>query len=85
MKGQRWAWPNTRVHLLQLRHGWCIGNGREMMGQLLRMLFGFFGSLVGQVPTGNTGGANVKAEQPMPVPTDLQGLLTPQVELRKRR
>ncbi|RSK38784.1 DUF3703 domain-containing protein [Hymenobacter perfusus] len=83
--GQRWAWPHTQVHLLMLRHGWRTGNGREMLGQLPRIFFGFLGSLVGQVPTGNTGGANVKAEQPMPIPTDLQGLLTPQAELRKRR
>jgi hypothetical protein len=32
-------------------------------------------SLIGRVPTGNTGGANVSPEQPMPIPADLQRLL----------
>lgn len=74
--GQRWAWPHTQVHLLMLRHGIRTGNGREILGQLPRILFGFLGSLVGKVPTGNTGGANVKAEQPMPIPADLQQVLS---------
>ncbi|GAB3242793.1 hypothetical protein GCM10027346_39160 [Hymenobacter seoulensis] len=59
-----------------LLHGLRTRNLREIIGQLPRIVFGFLGSLVGQVPTGNTGGANVKAEQPMPVPADLQHLLT---------
>jgi hypothetical protein len=70
--GQRWAGPHTQVHLLMLGHGLRTGNGREILGQLPRIVFGFLGSLVGRVPTGNTGGANVKAEQPMPFPADLQ-------------
>lgn len=73
--GQRWAWPHTHAHLLMLRHGWRTRNRREMLGQLPRIVFGFFLSLVGRVPTGNTGGANVPPEQPMPIPADLQELL----------
>lgn len=76
---------HTQVHLLMLWHGLRTRNGREILGQLPRIVFGFLGSLVGRVPTGNTGGANVKAEQLMPIPTDLQALLTPQPESRKRR
>lgn len=73
--GQRWALPHTHTHLLMLRHGWRTGDRREILGQVPRIVFGFLGSLVGRVPTGNTGGANVKAEQPMPIPDDLQQLL----------
>lgn len=73
--GQRWAWSHTQVHLLMLWHGMRTGNVREILGQVPRIVFGFLGSLVGRVPTGNTGGANVKAEQPMPIPDDLQKLL----------
>ncbi|SNC65362.1 Protein of unknown function [Hymenobacter gelipurpurascens] len=73
--GQRWSISHTQVHLLMLAHGLRTRNLREILGQLPRIVFGFLGSLVGRVPTGNTGGANVKAEQPMPVPVDLQHLL----------
>lgn len=73
--GQRWAWPHMQVHLLMLSHGFRTGNLREILGQPPRIFFGFLGSLVGRVPTGNTGGANVQAEQPMPISPDLQLLL----------
>jgi hypothetical protein len=73
--GQRWAWPHTQVHLLMLRHGWRTRDGREILGQVPRIVFGFFMSFFGRVPTGNTGGANVSPEQPMPLPADLQQLL----------
>jgi hypothetical protein len=77
--GQRWAVSHTHVHLLMLWHGWRTRNGREILGQLPRIVFGFLGSLVGRVPSGNTGGANVRAEQPMPLPADLQRLLDQQM------
>jgi hypothetical protein len=73
--GQRWAVSHTHVHLLMLRHGLRTRNLHEILGQVPRIVFGFLGSLVGRVPNGNTGGANVKAEQPMPIPVDLQHLL----------
>lgn len=78
--GQRWAVSHTHVHLLMLLHGLRTRNLREILGQLPRIVFGFLGSLVGRVPIGNTGGANVKAEQPMPMPADLQRLLSEQSE-----
>lgn len=73
--GQRWALPHTHTHLLMLRHGLRTRDGREILGQLVRIIGGFFMSLVGRVPNGNTGGANVPAEQKMPIPADLQVLL----------
>jgi len=73
--GQRWALPHTHTHLLMLRHGLRTGDRREILGQVPRIVFGFLMSFFGRVPTGNTGGANVSPEQPMPIPTDLQRLL----------
>ncbi|WP_303310484.1 DUF3703 domain-containing protein [Hymenobacter sp. BT730] len=73
--GQRWALSHTHVHMLMLRHGMRTGSLREVLGQIPRVFLGFLGSLVGRVPIGNTGGANVPAEQPMPLPTDLEGWL----------
>ncbi|HEX8657165.1 MAG TPA: DUF3703 domain-containing protein [Hymenobacter sp.] len=73
--GQRWALPHTHTHLLMLRHGLRTRDGREILGQVPRIVFGFIMSFFGRVPTGNTGGANVSPEQPMPVPADLQAIL----------
>jgi hypothetical protein len=58
-----------------LRHGWRTGDEREILGQVPRIVFGFFMSFFGRVPAGNTGGANVSPEQPMPIPADLQAIL----------
>ena len=73
--GQRWALPHTHTHLLMLRHGLRTRDLREILGQLVRIVGGFPLSFLGHVPTGNTGGANVPAERPMPVPADLQAVL----------
>jgi len=74
--GQRWALAHTAVHLRMLGYGLRYGAAREVLGQVPRVVFGFLGSLVGRVPVGNTGGANVPAEKPMPIPADLQALLS---------
>lgn len=73
--GQRWAWAHTSVHGRMAGLALRQLDGREVLGQLPRIIFGFLGSLLGGVPIGNTGGANVPAEQPMPIPDDLQQLL----------
>ena len=61
-----------------LQHRLRTRNIREILGQLPRIMFGFLGSLVGQVPTGNTGRADVKAEHTMPITADLAALLANQ-------
>ena len=50
---------------------------REVTGQLLRLLVAGPGSAIGRYPLGNTGGANVSAVEPMPIPADLQAILAP--------
>jgi hypothetical protein len=44
----------------------------EVLGQVFRLLVAAPGSLTGRYPVGNTGGANVSAFEPMPIPDDLQ-------------
>jgi hypothetical protein len=47
----------------------------EVLGQLFRLAVAAPGSVTGRYPVGNTGGANVSAFAPMPVPDDLQQVL----------
>ncbi|PHI21326.1 hypothetical protein CEQ90_02695 [Lewinellaceae bacterium SD302] len=75
--GQPWAVEHSEVHWYMLRFGFAIKNGKEIRGQILRLIFGGVKSFVGKVPTGNTGGANVPPLQPMEIPKDLQQILTP--------
>ena len=48
---------------------------RETIGQVLRLIVAGPGSITGRYPVGNTGGANVNAFQPMPIPDDLHAYL----------
>ena len=50
-------------------------DGREVLGQVARTLLAAPGSLSGRYPVGNTGGADVSALQPMPIPDDLRSVL----------
>jgi hypothetical protein len=68
--GQRHLVPHILTHLWMLRVGWHQGDGREIFGQLLRLVATLPGALFGWVPVGNTGGANVSALQPMPMPPE---------------
>ena len=72
--GQRRTWLHVKSHLAMLRIGWQRHDGREIRGQLARIVAAALFSRL-WVPVGNTGGANVRATQPMPVPAELQALL----------
>jgi uncharacterized protein DUF3703 len=68
--GQRHYVPHVVNHYWMLKVGWQKGDVREVVGQICRIL-GSVGSLIGVVPIGNTGGANVSIIKPMPIPADL--------------
>lgn len=68
--GQRFYIPHLKSHFWMLKVGLKQRNLKEIIGQCVRIL-GSVGSLVGAVPTGNTGGSNVSAIKPMPIPIDL--------------
>jgi hypothetical protein len=72
--GQRHTWRHVKTHVAMLGIGWRRADAREILGQVLRVLAAAVFSRI-WVPTGNTGGANVSATVPMPVPPDLQALL----------
>ena len=62
-------------HARMLGYGFRHRNAREIVGQLIRITVAGPGSLLGKYPVGNTGGANVPATRPMPIPDDLRPLL----------
>lgn len=59
-----------------LKFGVAEGDGQEIAGQTLRLAFGGIESAMGQIPVGNTGGAYVPPRRPMPIPEDLQRMLS---------
>lgn len=82
--GQAYPWSHTYVHWLMLRFGIKIKDGREIIGQLPRLMVGGVKSFVGKIPVGNTGGANVPPLKPMPIAEDIQGLFRLQLKPPKR-
>lgn len=73
--GQYHPVPHTAMHWRMLCMGFRTGSAKEILGQLLRMSVGWFGSLLNRIPVGNTGRASVQILAPMPIPEDLRGLL----------
>lgn len=67
--------PHVRTHLAMLAYGLRRRDRHEIVGQLLRLVVAAPGSWTGRYPVGNTGGADVSALRPMPVPEDLRAIL----------
>jgi hypothetical protein len=72
---QPMAGPHVRTHLAMLGVGVRRRRGREVLGQAVRLVVAGPGSWSGRYPVGNTGGADVSALRPMPVPDDLRATL----------
>jgi Protein of unknown function (DUF3703) len=77
---QSMAGRHVRTHLAMLRFAVRSRRRGEVAGQLVRTLVAAPGTWSGRYPLGNTGGSDVSAFAPMPVPTDLQRLLEPTFE-----
>ena len=48
---------------------------KEVIGQILRLLFGGWKSFINHVPLGNTGGINVPPLKRMTFPNDIEKLM----------
>ena len=59
---------HVRVHWQMLRWGMTQRNFKEVFGQLFRLVGAATKTVFGLVPAGNTGGTNVSAFRPMPIP-----------------
>lgn len=69
--GQRNYVTHVISHYWMLRVGLKAGDIQEVFGQVIRIV-GSAGSLIGKVPLGNSGRANVSPVKPMPIPEDLK-------------
>ena len=72
---QPMAVAHVRTHVAMLGYGVRRRDRHEIIGQLGRLVVAAPGTWTGRYPVGNTGGANVNALQPMPIPDDLQAVL----------
>jgi hypothetical protein len=73
--GQPYPVAHTAVHLRMLWFGIRLKKLWEIVGQIPRLIFGGVKSFVGRIPVGNTGGADVSALKPMPIPADLAAII----------
>ncbi len=69
--GQPYPCAHSFVHLKMLQFGIKTKNTKEIIGQIPRLILGGVKSFVGNIPVGNTGGANVPPLQPMEIAEDL--------------
>ena len=70
--GQKYPFAHSYVHWKMLQFGFKIKSGKEIFGQIPRLVFGGVKSFVGTVPTGNPGGANVPALKAFPIEEELK-------------
>ena len=72
--GQKYPYAHTFVHWKMLQFGIKIKSGKEIIGQIPRLIFGGVKSFVGKIPVGNPGGANVPHLKPFPIEQELQNI-----------
>ena len=70
--GQKYPYAHSYVHWKMLQFGFKIKSGKEILGQIPRLIFGGVKSFVGKIPVGNPGGANVPPLKPFPIEEELQ-------------
>jgi Protein of unknown function (DUF3703) len=74
--GQTSTIEHVRTHCFMFL--WAIRNRkpREIVGQLTRIVGAAAVTPIGWVPIGNTGGSNISPFKPLPVPEDLQKIIS---------
>ena len=74
--GQAYPIEHSQAHWQMLLFAFRIKNTKEILGQIPRLLVGGVKSFVGEIPLGNSGGANVPPLKPMEIPADLKEILS---------
>lgn len=72
---QTHLWPHMQSHWKMLQLAVRLRDGREVVGQLLRLALAPLGNLTGRLPIGNTGRSNVSAIRKMQIPADLERIV----------
>lgn len=72
--GQRYPYAHSYVHWKMLQFGFRIKSGKEILGQIPRLIVGGVKSFVGKIPIGNPGGANVPPLKPFQIEKELQDI-----------
>jgi len=62
-------------HLMMLQYAIARREWSEAAGQVIRLVLAPLGTLIGRIPIGNTGRANISPFAAMPVPKDIAALL----------
>lgn len=73
--GQQHVWPHVLTHYWMLKLGVKRRSAPEVAGQAIRIVLGAFGSAVGIVPVGNTGGTNISMFKRLPLDPEIEKLL----------
>jgi hypothetical protein len=73
--GQPYPYHHTLVHWKMLLFGFKIKDIKEIIGQIPRLVVGGVKSFVGEIPVGNTGGANVPPLKSMEIPAELKNII----------
>lgn len=73
--GQASTREHVRVHWAMMCWAWRHRDAKEFAGQVLRISGAATKTFIGMVPSGNTGGSNVSAVQPMPIDPDLAAII----------
>ena len=74
--GQAYPIEHSQAHWHMLLFAFRIKNTKEILSQIPRLLVGGVKSFVGEIPLGNSGGANVPPLKPMEIPADLKEILS---------
>lgn len=72
--GQKYPSTHTFVHWKMLQFGIKIKSGKEIIGQIPRLIFGGVKSFVRRIPVGNLEGANIPPLKPFPIEKELQDI-----------
>lgn len=73
--GQRFVVPHSLSHFYMLKVALHKRDLKEIVGQIFRLPIGVLGSLIGVVPTGNTGRSNISAFKQMDIAQELIELM----------
>jgi hypothetical protein len=73
--GQPYPYPHTLVHWKMLLFGIKIKDTREIVGQIPRLLVGGIKSFIGEIPVGNTGGANIAPLKRLELTAELKRIM----------